>query len=153
MDFLGHSFQKSYLRTYTRKKSYQCSYCDRTSLSKCNIIRHMKKHIGEKLYQCCQCGKDFSWKRNFVSHLSTHIGEKFKKPIHKTIIRVQEDPQQINNTYELSTTEDSEKQVEIEKSIQSDLEKLYDIIKSETFLEEEFVEIEFASESKALDDV
>ncbi|CAL4068479.1 unnamed protein product [Meganyctiphanes norvegica] len=135
-------------------KSYQCSHCDRTSPSKCNIIRHMKKHIGEKRYQCYHCGKDFSWKRNFVRHLSTHIGEKFKKPIHKQFSeKVQEDLQHINNTYELTKEEDSEKQVEIQKSIQADLKMIYDIIKSETFLKEEFVEIEFASESKALDDV
>ncbi|KFO33073.1 Zinc finger protein 717, partial [Fukomys damarensis] len=63
-------------QTHTREKSCDCLECEKTFITKLDLIIHQKKHSGEKPYACNQCEKSFSYKSDLIVHERIHTGEK-----------------------------------------------------------------------------
>ncbi|XP_013003693.1 zinc finger protein 717-like [Cavia porcellus] len=63
-------------QTHTGEKSCECSECEKTFITKLDLIIHQKKHSGKKPYACNQCEKSFSYKSDLIVHERMHTGEK-----------------------------------------------------------------------------
>ncbi|XP_055295142.1 zinc finger protein 300-like [Sitodiplosis mosellana] len=54
------------------QKKHKCEVCDHMTLSKSNLLTHLRIHTGEKPFQCDVCSNTFSRKYNLIRHKKTH---------------------------------------------------------------------------------
>ena len=66
------SYFKRHIKIHGDKRSFKCSFCDRSFIRKTGLIIHLRTHTGEKPFECNICLKRFSDKSNFKKHLRTH---------------------------------------------------------------------------------
>ena len=64
------------MRAVSKKRSNECSECNKTFASKQNLDVHFRTHTGEKPYACTVCGQKFNTKGNVTQHMKVHTGEK-----------------------------------------------------------------------------
>ncbi|XP_065073956.1 zinc finger protein 883-like [Ochlerotatus camptorhynchus] len=73
------SHLKSHSRTNKPKKSYTCSYCDKSFDHRNHWKSHELTHTGKRTHLCNICGKSFiydsSLKRHLKNHLKIHNGD------------------------------------------------------------------------------
>lgn len=53
-------------------KNFACNLCERSFMSKTDVIRHVRIHTGEKPFHCDICGKAFRIKHQLVNHKLVH---------------------------------------------------------------------------------
>ena len=64
-----------HIKVHTVEKLLQCSHCEMTFVQRGHLTYHMKIHTGERLYSCTHCGNVFACKGILVMHMRIHIGE------------------------------------------------------------------------------
>lgn len=52
--------------------SYTCHYCNQSFTLKCNLVSHIRAHIGDKPHSCDVCYESFSTKSGLALHFRTH---------------------------------------------------------------------------------
>lgn len=68
---------ESDLKRHTRlvhyvEKTYDCEYCGKSFLQKCNLTFHKHTHTGEQPYRCEECGRKFARPGSLNAHMRTH---------------------------------------------------------------------------------
>ena len=78
-DFTHSGNLNIHIRTHTKKKPYQCEYCQKCFAQKGDLQKHVRTQTKEKLYQCEYCKKHFLTKSNLMVHIKTHTKEKTRQ--------------------------------------------------------------------------
>ena len=60
---------------FLRLKSYHCSTCNKSFLTKQALDVHSITHLDKQLYACKLCNKTFQTKQNLTNHENVHSGK------------------------------------------------------------------------------
>lgn len=64
------------LKTFTKRKDFCCTLCDKKFSTKLTMRRHMDIHQGEKPFKCPACNYSTRLKASLIQHMRVHTGEK-----------------------------------------------------------------------------
>ncbi|XP_065211703.1 zinc finger protein 502-like [Planococcus citri] len=54
------------------QSSFTCDYCNQSFILKCNLVSHIRAHIGDKPHSCDVCNESFSTKSGLALHFRIH---------------------------------------------------------------------------------
>ena len=55
-------------------KRFNCSYCESKFLTKGDLERHIKSHMGTRDFSCTLCSKTFTRQQTLNEHMNRHYG-------------------------------------------------------------------------------
>ncbi|XP_068115335.1 gastrula zinc finger protein XlCGF57.1-like [Hyperolius riggenbachi] len=62
--------------SYTDKRGFSCSECEKHFPWRSHLIEHQRIHTGERPFSCSECGKSFTKKQVLLVHQRIHTGER-----------------------------------------------------------------------------